>query len=409
MTRVCANGAIVKPKATCRVNNCTKEYSSKSYLKKHQTKVHQLAENDDNAEADMEDDENIEDEIDDELSGGTQVLINVIENEGRNKAVEAEVVVADQLIEALETDLDYYSMVTHMVTGVLFKKRVSPCVIDVLAEIGGKQVTPKLKEKEKVSPQCDECVKRKEVAENQEELLKKSEKDNKNMVDKLKSMAGQRRFHVSKSKALEKEVENTRKTLGEMQKRISVLELEKSTLEALKNLAPLPPQLVSDMVGPEAVPETATAAHTEEQVVRSQPKTKGAKKVKCRKCNEEREDMTSLIEHMKVKHPSIQYKCDKCPQKYPFMSALSNHFRIAHPAIAHSCNVCKTVFVTKLGLDAHRSTKCKTPATRVQQHVVASQAPAPHVPAPQVPAPHLPAPQVPAPHVPAPQVPAPHI
>ena len=405
MTRVCATGAIVKPKATCRINNCTKEYSSKSYLKKHQTKVHQLAENDDNAEADMDDDENIEDDIDDDLSGGTQVLIDVIEDEVRNEAVEAEVVVVgDKLLEALETDLAYYSMVSHMVTGVLFQKQVSPCVLDVLAETGGKQVKAVVKEKTTVNPECDECDKRKEVEENQEELLKKSEKENKIENDKLKSMAGQKRFHVNKSKALAKEIEDTRRTLGEMQKRISVLELEKSTLEALKNIAPPPPLVVSDMVAPkavpEAVPETVPEAPTEEQVVSPQPTTRVAKKVKCRKCKEEREDMTSLSEHMKVKHPSIQYKCDKCHQKYPFMSALRNHFRIAHPAVVHSCNVCKTVFVTKLGLDNHRSTKCKTPAAPVQQHVTANQVTSPEAPAPQVPASQVPVQQVPAPSMP---------
>ena len=85
MTRVCPSGAIVKPKAICRVNNCTKEYSSKSYLKKHQTKVHKLAENDDDAEADIDDDETIEDEIDEALSGENQVLIDVIEDEARNE------------------------------------------------------------------------------------------------------------------------------------------------------------------------------------------------------------------------------------------------------------------------------------------------------------------------------------
>ena len=42
--------------------------------------MHQLAEIDDNAEADLDDDENIDDEIEYDLIGGTQVLIDAIEN-----------------------------------------------------------------------------------------------------------------------------------------------------------------------------------------------------------------------------------------------------------------------------------------------------------------------------------------
>ena len=65
---------------------------------------------------------------------------------------------------------------------------------------------------EKETPKCEECMKLKEVEENQEKLLKKSDQDIKALCDKLKSMAGQKRFHVNKSKALEKEVESTRLT-----------------------------------------------------------------------------------------------------------------------------------------------------------------------------------------------------
>ena len=388
MTRVCASPAVAKPKTRCGINNCTKEYSSKSYLKVHKKKVHQVPEDDATADAVIEDEEYNSDDDDDDIVGGTQVFVNAIEEETALNALAAENDPFDNLEEELETEKAYYSMVSHVVTSSFFANKVIPSVINIVIESVSEHITAEVKGKEGETPSCEECVKRKEVEENQEELLKKSDKENKVLSDKLKSMAGQKRFHVNKSKALEIEVESARLTISEMQKRITILGAKQSTQEGFRDMTFSPSAGVGETAATESVSETVTNKDvTEEQTVRpGLPKAAG--RIKCRKCNEQRENMKSLGEHMRVKHPNIIYKCDKCPLKYPFKSALKNHFRIVHTYIAHPCNVCKTNFLTKTGLDAHRSSKCKTPAPPV----VAPQVAAPQVAAPQVPVPQVPAP-----------------
>ena len=360
MTRVPETSTVSKPKAICGINDCIKKFS-KSYMKVHQKKDHPVVGNDATADAVIEDEEyNSDANIDDDIFGGTQLLIEAIEQEAVNEALVADNAVVDKPEKAQETEKAYYSMVSHVVTSSFFANKVSPCINYVMPDVVNEQNKVEVKEKE--TPECQECVKRKEVEENQEKLLKKSDKDNKGLFDKLKSMAGQKRFHVNKSKALEKEVESTRLTLSEMQKRISVLELEKSTYEALKSMTFSPPDNVGASAVPESAPDVVTNMDAAKEQTDSPGLAKTAGRVKCRKCNEKRENLKSLSEHMRAKHPSIQYKCDKCPQKYPFKATLKNHYRVAHTYVSYPCNVCKTNFLTKMGLDVHRSSKCKTPA-----------------------------------------------
>ena len=185
-------------------------------MKVHQNKVHQVTGNDASAKAVIEDEEfNSDYDKDDFFIGGAQVLIAAIEEEASNEALVAYFDKEDMLEEAQVTEKAYYSMVSHVITSSFFANKVSPCEPVKAAEVIQKE-----------THKCEECVKLKEVEENQEELLKKSDKDIKALEGKMKSMAGQKRFHVNKSKALEKEVESTRMSLSEMQKRISILEIE---------------------------------------------------------------------------------------------------------------------------------------------------------------------------------------
>ena len=70
MTRVVTSTAIAKPKSICGINYCNKELS-KSYMKVHQNKVHQMKGNDATAKAVIEDEENNSDyDIDDDIIVG---------------------------------------------------------------------------------------------------------------------------------------------------------------------------------------------------------------------------------------------------------------------------------------------------------------------------------------------------
>ena len=140
-----------------------------------------------------------------------------------------------------------------------------------------------------------------------------------------------------------------------MMTKISILELEKATLEGLRNMRVGAP--VSE------VPVVPDPTALESKILSSTPG-----KYKCKRCEEECQSMKSLGDHMKVKHPNVQFKCGKCPKAFPFKSALRNHVKIGHATIVHQCTICNGMFLTKQGIDGHRSTKCETPtAPNVQQ------------------------------------------
>ena len=234
-------------------------------------------------------------------------------------------------------------------------------------------------------------------------VIGKSERERKALGDKLKSMAGQRKFFFNKSKGIESELKEAKNDNLQLKARISILEQKNVTREALKDTSEEP---ASFLVMPEvlaveevaAAPENTAAASTIEGY-------------KCRRCGEDRESIRSLSDHMRVKHPNVQFKCQKCPTKSPFKSTLRNHVRVAHPATVHPCTVCQTVFLLKSGLIAHRATRCKTPAPRLQQQqpVQLQQQPIGQVSAPPSTAPQVSvaAPQFVAPQPVAPQFVAP--
>ena len=119
------------------------------------------------------------------LLWGTQVLIEAIEEEADNEALVADFDKVDILEEVQETEKAYYSMISHVITSSFFANKLAPCVINVVSEpVKEAEVI------EKETPNCGECMKLKEVEENQEYLLKKSDKDIKALEDKLMSMAG---------------------------------------------------------------------------------------------------------------------------------------------------------------------------------------------------------------------------
>ena len=341
-----------KPKIPCGLEGCIKEYP-KSYMKTHQkSRIHVPSGPNDTTEVSV-----IEtNDTDEALSGGTQELVDVIDVIDNNEALETELEIFDEISEYLLGDQQPDSRATPE----LIEKEVVLSVLDGLFH-SVNEVLENKDEGEK--EQCEECKKYKEVEQHKEKILNKSEKEKKALGDKLKSMAGQRRFHHNKSKDLEKELEDARKKIEDMQKRIAIMEKEKSTSEALQTIrftaAPTVPEVqeVSE-VEPEATLTDSTA-----------------ETFKCRKCEEERENIQSLSEHMKIKHPNNHFKCPKCPQKYPFKSSLRAHIKITHPTIVHQCSVCKTAFLRQSGLIAHRASRCKTPTAsgRVQGHQTQGQ------------------------------------
>ena len=82
MTWVATYSSVTKPKVVCRIDGCTKEYATKSYLKVHQKTKHnmQLDNNDtiaDVVNANEQDEEGEEnDAIEVALLGGTQTLLD---------------------------------------------------------------------------------------------------------------------------------------------------------------------------------------------------------------------------------------------------------------------------------------------------------------------------------------------
>ena len=206
MTRVAANGAVTKPKASCGIGKCNKEYASKSYLKIHQQTKHNVPHVGKeaelvNTEDDDQEDDIMTDKIDEDnsteeaLSGGTQLKLNSIEDAEINEALEAEPEVFDELGELLEGENYLVSMVCHMATAELFPKEVVSSVLDVLFDSVQKKSEEKITEPKKND--CEECAKYKEVEENQEILLQKAEKEAKVINDKIKSITGQKRSHMN--------------------------------------------------------------------------------------------------------------------------------------------------------------------------------------------------------------------
>ena len=289
---------------------------------------------------------------------------------------------------------------------MLFEKEEVASVIDVMKHSVGSVASEK--EKDEESSKCVECKKYKEVYDYKEAVIKKAHRERKALGDKLKSMAGQRKFFFNKSKGIESELKEAKKENIELKARISTLEQQNDTTEEPASSLVMPEVLVVEEVA--AAPENPAVASTVEGY-------------KCRRCGEDRESIRSLSDHMRVKHPNVQFKCQKCPTKFPFKSTLRNHVRVAHPATVHPCTVCQTVFLLKSGLIAHRATKCRTPAPRQQQSSgqvsappmvapqVAAAAPQVAVAAPQFGAPQFVAPQVvtAAPQVAAPQFGAPQV
>ena len=337
-----ANAPIEKARTACGVGQCDKSYVKKMALENHRISIDGEEQVTKEAEVEV-----IEDDTEEDIDGETQALLNQIELERIDEALEAEPEVFDNLHEALSTDIPVYSMVSHMVVGdadVTNKGDYSSNIIDILFDAVHKEVTRKEKEAEKEKsivqpspkPDCDECLKYKEVEEDQARAIKKLDKFNKSLHLKVKAMTGQTRFHIKKSNDQEKEVTKSRKINAEMVTKISVLELEKATLEALRNMnigahtpaAGAPVETVS----------TVTSAVGESEILSN---TQG--KYKCKHCEEEHQSMKRLADHIKAMHPTIQFKCGKCPKAYPFKSALKNHVKIGHPMSVHQCSICKAI------------------------------------------------------------------
>ena len=333
MTRVATNGSVTKPKVVCRIDGCTKEYATKSYLKVHQKTKHnmQLDNNDTIAdvvnanEQDEEDEEN--DAIEEALLGGTQTLLDYIEKEVIDKAQEAETEDVENILEELDDGKYLVTMVSHMVTPNLFEKEVGPRVSE---------------DKEADISDCGGCETLKKA---KEKLKDKYVKDTNALIAKVQSVTGQNRFHMNKGKELEKVVEISKKTINDLKERVDLLEAENVRAESLNNIR-------------FTAPDTNVSASTPE-VQTEKPEQNG--RFKCKKCNEERENIRSLSDHIKIKHPNSQFKCDKCQQRLPFKSALKHHMKTKHPKINYQCFVCKTTFISKIGLISHRSSRCKSP------------------------------------------------
>ena len=213
MTRVAANGAIAKPKAACGIGKCSKEYVSKSYLRIHQQTKHSVPHGDKESEVlntEEDDDEDdvttneteVDNSTEEALSGGTQSILNNIENAAINKALEAEPEVFDHLGDMLEGDNYLVSMASHMATPNLFPKEVVSSVLDMLFDSVQKKSDENETATMSAKSKCEECDKYKEVEENQELLLKKAEKEAKVLTDKIKSITGQKRFQINKGKDL---------------------------------------------------------------------------------------------------------------------------------------------------------------------------------------------------------------
>ena len=373
MTRIAANGAITKPKTACKVGNCEKEYVSKSYLKIHQRTKHNVLidENEKDMEEVNEEGEegDGDNSIEEGLSGGTQTILESVEIEDINDALEADMNVFDDLGDMLEGDTHLVSMVGHMVTPSLFQKEVVSSVLDVLFD----SVQKKAEERQTSAndTKCDECAKYKEVESNQEDLLKKADKESKTLRDKLKSMVGQKRFHMNKGKDLAGELEESRKTIEKLQTRISILEAEKATSDGLSSI-----RFSSTPENEVPVPSSGEKRSTPDHGI-------DAPQFKCKHCKEDFENIQRLGDHIKSNHPNSQFRCEKCPKKYPFKSAMKTHMRLKHPITAYQCNVCKKIFLTSSGLDAHRSAKCKSPSP-VEQPQAQVIVPPSQVTSPQV-------------------------
>ena len=156
-------------------------------------------------------------------------------------------------------------------------------------------------------------------------------------------MTGQKRFFLNKSRDLETQLKEAKQKNIEIEKRISTLEVERSTAEDMSNIR-----------FTATVPLAAEVMATNSNISQTE-------KYKCRKCDEERESINSLSDHMKAKHPNIQHKCRKCPERFSFKSTMRNHMHVAHPKTVYPCVICHTVFLTNTGLLGHRSQRCKTP------------------------------------------------
>ena len=373
-----------KPKVVCGLQGCTKDYT-KTYMKVHQKNVHKV--NTDNIADAMND--TIEDNSDEAIRGGTQTLLNVIEEEEINEALEAEDSVFDKVEYILEGDRHLVSMVSHMVTPQLMEKQVVSSIIDIIMHSVEKEANGNVNKHDKEKSNCLECEKYKQVEQHKEAKITKIDNEKKALGEKLKAMTGQKRFFLNKSRDLETQLKEAKQKNVEIEKRLSNLEVERPRDED-----------TSSIRFTATVPVVAQATATNSSISQTE-------KYKCRKCDAERESIESLSDHMKAEHPNIQRKCKKCPEKFAFKSTMRNHMHVSHPKTVYPCVICHTVFLTNTGLLGHRSQRCKTP--RVASPLVAPQVAAPSTAqaAPQVDAPQVVAPNLAAPLVVAPQFAAP--
>ena len=136
-----ANAPIEKARTACGVGQCDKSYVKKMALENHRISIDGEEQVTKEAEVEV-----IEDDTEEDIDGETQALLNQIELERIDEALEAEPEVFDNLHEALSTDIPVYSMVSHMVVGdadVTNKGDDSSNIIDILFDAVHKEVTRK--------------------------------------------------------------------------------------------------------------------------------------------------------------------------------------------------------------------------------------------------------------------------
>ena len=193
MTNVAAKP---KPKVICGLQGCTKDYT-KNYMKVHQKNVHKV----NNIEEAMN--ATIDNTSDDALSGRTQNMLNAIQEEEINEALEAEESVFDKVGYILEGDRYFVSMVSHMVTPKLMEKQIVIGIFEILIDTVEKVANENREESDKAKSDCTECSKYKQVKEHKEAHITKIEKEKKHLNEKLRSMTGQKRYYFNKCNDLE--------------------------------------------------------------------------------------------------------------------------------------------------------------------------------------------------------------
>ena len=135
MTHVAPSGSVIKPKMVCGLGGCSKGYATKGYLKVHKRTKHNVQQDNNDTIADAVDENDIDEEveetdsIEEALNGGTQILLNYIENEIIDEAREVETEYFDNFDEILGENVNLMTMVAHMVTPALFVKEVARTVV----------------------------------------------------------------------------------------------------------------------------------------------------------------------------------------------------------------------------------------------------------------------------------------